>query len=448
MSILLYNILIFTNDQKNTILKDHALAIEGNFIAELGPQEELKSKYSGLKQIDGKGRLLMPGLINTHMHFYGTFARGLALQKQPENFYQILKELWWKLDAALDLEAVYYSTLIPAINAIRHGVTTIIDHHASPNAIEGSLDYIENALSETGLRAVLCYEVSDRDGATVRQQGLEENSRYINKCKKQQNNSRTHLFDAMVGLHASFTLEDISLQKAAQLSSEKGCGCHIHLLEDAVDQQLTRKYYKNDVVKRLSEYGILGEKTIAAHGIYLEEPDMDLLSGSKTNVVHNPQSNMNNAVGCADIFNLMKRDITVGIGTDGMSASVIPDVRTANLLHKHDLKNSNSGWSEIQKMLFRNNPRIFERITGKKAGTIEKGYLADIILVDYFPPTPLNSDNFWGHFLYGIADAAVDTTIINGKIVMQHKEIIDLDEVEIAAKSQLCAERVWKKFSK
>ncbi len=447
MSLLIHNVLIFTNDDQNTILEGHAAAIEGTRIKEIGGESELKQKYMHVEQLDGCGRLLMPGWVNTHMHFYGTFARGLALRKAPTNFHEILKFLWWKLDSALDLSAVYYSTLVQAISAVKHGVTSIIDHHASPKAVEGSLDTIEEALYLLGLRGVLCYEVSDRNGEEIRELGLQENARYIQKCQNARQENPDHLFDGMVGLHASFTLEDVSLQKAAELSKTSKRGCHIHVLEDGVDGGQTREKFHIGVVERLREFGILGNKTIAAHGIHLDESEADLLAETDTVVVHNPQSNMNNAVGRTDIFKLLQSGILVGVGTDGMSANIWPDARTANLLHKHDLRNSNAGWNEIQQMTLKNNPMIFERISGQKIGRIEPGCLADLILVDYFPPTPMTGENIWGHFLFGIADAPVDTTIVNGRVIMKSKEIAGLDEEGIAAHARECAEQVWARFN-
>lgn len=389
---------------------------------------------------------MLPGLINTHMHFYSTFARGLALPQQPKNFADILSMLWWKLDSALDSDAVYYSALIPAISAIKHGVTSVIDHHASPNAVTGSLDRIEEALSRVGLRAVLCYEVSDRDGRNIGEKGLEENARYIRKCRQAKTDNPDHLFDGMIGLHASFTLENESLKDAAELSRSLRRGCHIHVLEDGVDREQTKAKYGPGVVERLLEYGILGDRSIAAHCIHITTEERNLLAQSDTMVVHNPQSNMNNAVGRAAIFEMLDQGILVGLGTDGMTADIKPDARTCHLLHKHDLHNSNVGWNEIRKMVLKNNPEIFERVSGQKVGRVEKGYLADLILVDYYPPTPIMSENFWGHFLFGIADAVVDTTMINGRIVMQNKQILGIDEQKIASEARRCSEKVWQKF--
>lgn len=447
MNLLIHNALIFTNDEKNTLLRDHAVAIEGNRICEIGPAAALRRKYAGHQMIDGGGRLLMPGLVNAHMHFYGTFARGLTLPGTPRNFHEILQMLWWKLDRALDGEAVYYSALLPALTAVRHGVTAIIDHHASPKATDGSLDRIEAALAQLGLRGLLCYEISDRDGADAALAGLRENERYIEKCRAAKERDPGHLYDAMMGLHASFTLEDRTLETAAETARRLERGCHIHVLEDAVDRTLTRQRYGAEIVERLQRFGILGERSIAAHGIYLSEAEMDLIAESGTIVVHNPQSNMNNAVGRADIFALLRRGVLLGLGTDGMSAGLWPDARCAALLHKHDLQNPGAGWTEIQQMVLKNNPAIYRRLTGQQVGQIKQDYLADLILIDYFPPTPIRGDNIWGHFLFGIADAPVDTSIINGNIVMQGRQIKGIDEAETAARAQEVAAKVWKLFA-
>lgn len=330
---------------------------------------------------------------------------------------------------------------------MRHGVTAIIDHHASPKATDGSLDRIEAALAQLGLRGLLCYEISDRDGADAALAGLRENERYIEKCRAAKERDPGHLYDAMMGLHASFTLEDRTLETAAETARRLERGCHIHVLEDAVDRTLTRQRYGAEIVERLQRFGILGERSIAAHGIYLSEAEMDLIAESGTIVVHNPQSNMNNAVGRADIFALLRRGVLLGLGTDGMSAGLWPDARCAALLHKHDLQNPGAGWTEIQQMVLKNNPAIYRRLTGQQVGQIKQDYLADLILIDYFPPTPIRGDNIWGHFLFGIADAPVDTSIINGNIVMQGRQIKGIDEAETAARAQEVAAKVWKLFA-
>lgn len=446
MTLLISNVTVFCNDDQDGLHFDYGVLVEGNEIRAVGPSSQLRHTYSDFEELDGAGRLLMPGLVNVHMHFYGTFARGLKLLETPSNFPEILKFLWWKLDRSLDPEAIYYSALLPAISAIRHGCTSVIDHHASPNAVEGSLDQIEEALSRVGLRALLCYEVSDRDGKEVRNLGLQENERYIRKCRAQRAAAADHLYDGMMGLHAAFTLEDDSLSAAAQISSSLECGCHIHLLEDRADQEICLEKYGMGAVERLARHHILGEKSIAAHGIHLDQSGLETLARTKTIVTHQPQSNMNNAVGCAPVLEMLRKGITVGIGSDGMSADIRSEIRTGYLLQKHHLQNCSAGWVEFEKMAMKNNPAIYRRLTGRKIGRIAEGYLADLILVDYRPPTPMTAENFWGHFLYGVVDAPVDCTIINGNIVMREGKVSEIDEAEVTARALSCARRVWDRF--
>lgn len=435
MGLLIENVSLFANCADIEIEPGQSVAIEDGKILQLGPASDLKSTFVDFEKIDGQGKLLMPGWINPHMHFYGTFARGMAMQKSPRGFKQILQQLWWKLDKVLDSESVYYSALIPAVNAIKNGVTSVVDHHASPNAIDGSLDRIEQALDLIGTRGILCYEVSDRDGQHKARAGLDENERYIRKLKK------SNLFDGMIGLHAAFTLSDETLAKASDLGKDLKKGFHIHLAEGKEDDAYPK--FGMSTTQRLHKWGILCPQTIAAHAIHISEADRALLKETDTMVVHNPQSNMNNAVGRADIFALLKSGILTGLGTDGMSVSLSGDMRAANLIHKHDLKDNRPGWSEVQQMVLQNNPQIYERISGHKLGQITPGYQADIILVDYFPPTLMTNENIWAHILFGIADAIVDTTIIQGKIIMRDKKLLNLDEQEVTAKSREFAKKVW-----
>lgn len=443
---IIHNVTVFTNCENDTILQDKAVVVKNAFIDEIVPVETAFRTYPGAERLDGRGRLLMPGLINTHMHFYSTFARGLSLPRQPENFFEILKMLWWKLDTSLDEEGIYYSALLPAIAAVKGGVTAVIDHHASPNAVDGSLDAIEDALVKVGLRGVLCYEISDRDGAEVAQKGLAENERYIKKCAGRHADNPDHPYDALVGLHASFTLEDRTLEEAVAIASATGSGCHIHVAEDPVDEEKTRRRYHSGVIERLSRAGVISKKGIAAHCIHLNENEKDLLGESGVNVVHNPRSNMNNAVGRTDVSGLLRRGMCLGLGTDGMSGKLIPDLQAAFLLHKHHLQDCNIGWDETHRMVLQNNPEILQRVSGQKAGKIAKDYRADLILLDYFPPTEMTSENFWGHFLFGIADADVLTTIINGRIVMKDNILPGIDEAEIASKAREVSKRTWQRF--
>ncbi|MFA7008069.1 MAG: putative aminohydrolase SsnA, partial [Elusimicrobiales bacterium] len=380
-TILIKNALIATLGAGNKLLKNHAILIEGGLIKRIGPQKSFKGRYS--KVIDGSGKLAMPGFINAHMHFYSTFARGLGKAGPSRNFTEVLENLWWRLDKRLTNADSYYSALTPLIDAVRKGTTTLIDHHASPFAVKGSLRSIERAVRETGLRASLCYELSDRDGKEPAQAGLEENTEFIKYASALQDNR----IRAMFGLHASFTVTDATMEEAAYRGHTLKTGFHIHAAESQADQLYAEAHYRMRVIERLEGFGILGPRSIAAHCVHINEREMEILARTHTAVVHNPQSNANNAVGIADITAMAKKGVLVGLGTDAMTVNMLEEVRAAVWLQhlKHD---PSQGFGEAVYALLANNAEIACR-QFKNVGILKEGFCADLILLDYRPPTPL-----------------------------------------------------------
>ena len=432
--------IVVTLGKKNRIIHNGAVYIKEDKIVDVGKTEELILKYKKLKFIDASGKIIMPGMICTHHHLYSTMARGMRPPGEPAaNFVQILKRLWWKLDYALTDDDVYYSAIMTYIECIRNGTTTIIDHHASPSCRDGSLDIIEKAARKAGIRSCLCYEVSDRN---VKGAGIAENVRFIKKCKKQKN----PMISAMFGLHASFTCSTKTLEKCVAENESLGAGFHIHVAEDLVDRKDSMEKYKMPTVTRLLKQGIGGEKSLFIHCIHINDAEMEQLAESVTTVIHNPESNMNNAVGISKVLDMMKKGILVGLGTDGMTSNMFLQMRVAYLLHRLDKKDPRVAFCEAPKLLLWNNPKIAMKYFPVKLGEISQGAAADIILVDYDPITPLNVNNFLSHFIFGLYDAEVDTTICNGKILMQNKKLCKLDSAALAAKTAELAKKMWKRL--
>ncbi len=440
--LLVGNGLLLTRDKHNTIIENGCVAVEAGLIVETGTTADLKAKYKDARFIDAEQKLIMPGLINTHMHFYSTFARGMS-QKDipPANFGEILKRLWWRLDKALTLEDVYYSAMVPIIDCIKNGVTTVFDHHASPNSVTGSLFTIAEATKKAGLRSCLCYEVSDRDGEKIAEVGIQENMDFINFCKKEQD----PLLKAMFGLHASFTLSDQTLEKCVSRNAGSGSGFHIHAAEGMEDLIDSREKYGMGVIERLKERKVLGNKSIAVHCVHISEKEMKILGDTETNVVHNPESNMGNAVGVAPVLELVQKGILLGLGTDGYTSDMLESLKAANCLHKHANNNPSAAWGEPPQMLYVNNARIAEKYFEKPLGRLIQGAYADIIVVDYHPPTRMNSNNLNSHILFGVSGRSVETTIINGQLLMENRRLTLLDEEMICAKSRELADQVWER---
>ncbi len=433
---------VITRDENDTVLPGGCVAVEGDTVIDIGSAADMLSKYKEAEFIDADGKVIMPGLINTHMHFYSTFARGMALKDAPpSNFKEILERLWWRLDKVLTLEDVYYSALIPIIDCIKCGATTVFDHHASPYAAAGSLFKIAEATKQAGLRACLCYEVSDRDGERIAQDGIKENSDLIKRCE----NDNDPMLKGMFGLHAQFTLSDKTLEKCVAENNGR-TGFHIHAAEGIEDKRDAQNKYGMGVIERLQRRGILGERSIAVHCIHISEKEIDILKETKTNVVHNPESNMGNAVGVSPVLKMFEKGVNVGLGTDGYTSDMFESLKAANCLHKHASGNPSAAWAEPPAMLFQNNSRIASKYFDKPLGQLKKGAYADVIIVDYDPPTCMDSGNINGHILFGMSGRAVDTTIIGGKVVMKNRKLTTLDEREVCAKSRELAEKVWERF--
>jgi putative selenium metabolism protein SsnA len=435
---LITNGTLVTFGEENEIIPHGALLIEGDQIAALGRTTELVDRYPDEEILDAQGKLVMPGTICAHTHFYGAFARGMAPKTEPpSNFLQILEYLWWRLDKALNLDDVRYSALVCLVDAIRNGTTTLIDHHASPHAIVGSLDVIAEAVTEAGLRACLCYEVSDRDGEEIAIEGIKENERFIKEASGS-------LLAGTFGLHASLTLSDETLKRAAEVAGELTAGFHLHVAEDKADPADSLKRSGLRVVERLEKAGILGAKTIAAHCVHIDAFETDILRETATKVAHNPRSNMNNAVGVADVPRMLRRGIDVGLGNDGFSNNMFSEMKTAYLLHKHAQGDPRvMGADQVLQMAVRNNRRIANLFFPKPLGELSIGAYADIILLDYISTTPLHAGNFPWHLIFGMDGGQVDTTIVGGKVLMKDRKLLTLDEEAICARSRELARKLW-----
>jgi len=434
---------LITHDDRMPLIEDGCIAIRSGLIAEVGATADLLKSYPAAPFVNARNRIIMPGLINTHMHLYSTFARGMALKDDaPGNFLEILERLWWRLDKVLSLEDVYLSAMVALIGCIRNGTTTIFDHHSSPGAVTGSLFRIADAVRQTGVRSCLCYEVSDRNGAEVTDQGIGENRAFLQNCKLHEDS----LLRGIFGLHASFTLSDKTLARCVRFAGELDAGFHIHAAEAKADVAQCQREHGKRVVQRLHDLGILGSKTITAHCVHVNDSEIDLLQASKTNVVHNPESNMANAVGSAPVLEMIHRGVRVGLGTDGYTTDMFESLKVANALQKHQTRQPSAGWAEVPAMLFGENAAIASECFGRPVGKLIPGAYADMIIVDYDPPTPLCAGNISSHILFGISGPSVDTTIIGGKVVMKNRKLLAIDEEEVMAKARAAATKMWQRF--
>ena len=437
-----------TWEKENQILDGYALRIENGKVVELDLQDALLERFPQEERLDAHGQYVMPGNICAHTHFYGAYSRGMSIPgAAPKAFPEILEKLWFKLDQALTMEDVRYSALVCIIDAIKHGTTTLIDHHASPNAIAGSLDEIAQTVEESGIRAALCYEVTDRGGAERMQTGIDENVRFIQSVKS--GNSLNGRLAALFGLHAGLTLSERTLDLCREALPDD-TGFHIHVAEHPSDEYDSLAKSGMRAVDRLQKHGILGPKTIVAHAVHVDTREINILADTGTWVTHQPRSNMNNAVGIAAIESMMRAGVKVGLGNDGMSNDMWEEWKATYFVHKlanRDPRRMSA--ADIAQMAIYTNAELVNNLfdTGP-VGVLKPGAQADIIFVDYQPFTPLTAGNLPWHIVFGFHSSMITMTMVDGKVLMKDRELLTLDEEKIASEALRNAPGVWERYAK
>lgn len=421
------------------VFENGAVAWQNDRIVAVGEASEICRQYPEAQVLDAAGGMILPGFVNLHHHFYSALARGLNPGVEMPDFCAVLDRLWWRLDRALDAETVALSAQLCAADCVRWGCTTVFDHHASPSYIEGSLESIAEAMDSAGLSAVLCYEVTDRNGHEEALRGLDENLRFI---RQQAEHARIR---GVVGLHASFTLRDATLAQVAERQSS-AAGCHIHLAEDPMDVRASQEAFGKSPLERLASFGLLDERTLLAHGIHLEPGEYERIAEAGATLIHNPESNANNGVGRLDAEAASARGCQVGLGTDGMSSNVQRALRTAFLLQRHGLRDPGAGFTALPSLLA-NNARVAGRFLDEPdLGTLVPGAPADLVVIDAPPPTRLDGGNFFGHLVYGASEAPVRHTVAHGRAVLQDFRHTTVEPAALAERARRVADELWQRF--
>jgi len=398
---------------------------------------------AGRQEIDAAGMTLLPGLLNAHMHLYSMYARGIGTGRVSRSFRDVLQDLWWRLDRSLLKDACWMSAMFSGIDSLRCGTTTIIDHHASPSYITGSLETLSDALNMIGLRHVLSYEITDRNGVEGAIAGIEENIRFFDEVQ-----GRGGLASAMVGLHASFTVSDATLAALREKVGSRSVGYHVHVAEGTIDEEDSVEKYGRRIVARLDGAGLLGPRSIAVHCVGIDASERDLLAKSGTSVVVNTMSNMNNAVGLPAVREMLDGGIKVGIGTDGYVANMFEEFRNTLVGLRHRYEDPAGFWTEVQKAQVETNADIVSQCTGCPVGRLEEGAAADFVLVDYASPTPLTAENAFGHMFFGMSSDLVDTVVVNGSVAVRGHRVQGVDGQSLERESRKVAKAVWEAFDR
>jgi putative selenium metabolism protein SsnA len=408
------------------------LRVEGDRIVERSPG---LSTRPGEESVDLGGALVLPGLVNGHTHLYSALARGMpAPPSAPRGLVGILEQVWWRLDRALDEESIYLSGLVGAIEAALSGTTLVFDHHASPNAIRGSLTTLRRALEALGLRSVLSYEVTDRNGTEGRERGIAENEEFVR-------GAAGPLTRGMPGAHASFTLAEESLARLAALARETGAGLHVHVAEDPVDVEDCRRRFSCGLLERFARHGLPASRTLFAHGVHLTPDELAEAQLRGAWLIHNPRSNMNNAVGHAHT-EAMKR---AALGTDGLDQDMLAEARAAHLKMR-EAGRPDAAAAALE--LLAGGHRLAAAVFGLPFGRLGPGAPADLAVLDYRPPTPLHAGNLGGHLLFGLDRSHVSSVMVAGRWIVRDRRLTTMDAEAVLARARSAAQALWERMAR
>lgn len=419
------------------VLEGVDVVIEDDKIKAVGKNAAAQIKAD--KTIEGDGKTVIPGMVCGHHHYYSGLSRGMLISAGPQtDLIQILKEWWWRLDRGLDEESLYYSSLICTLDAIKNGTTTCIDHHESPNYIGGSLSTLSKGMEQFGLRGIVAYGITDRNyGMKEIRDGVAEGIRFAKEVDARKARGENVLVEAMVGGHAPFTIPEEGMELLADSAKQTGRGMHLHVAEGEYDTVWSHHFYNMDIMDRLDKHGLLSDKTLLVHGIYLNEHEIDLLNERGCYFAHNPRSNMNNQVGYSKYIPKIRNLI---MGTDGCGSNMFEECKIA--FFKNRDANGPFWPGDYMRALTNANGFLEKYFEGDRFGRIASGYKADLAILSYQNPTPLVKENAAGHFIWGMSSNSVESVMVNGKLVMENHQF-DFDEKEIYAKAAECAKRLW-----
>lgn len=413
---------------------ENAYVIFNQKIVDIGSMDTY-SKNSAYEEIDCQNKLIMPGLVTGHTHLYSTFARGASLSFNPKNFLEILKQMWWKIDHFLDEDMIYYSALMGGMDQLKHGTTTLVDHHAS-HLVKGSLSLIHKALIQTlGLRAVLAFETSDRFNVS---DAIKENIDYIDHPKVDS--------AGMFGMHASLSLSDESLEKIKKVLGQRGI--HIHVAESQMDEDECLKTYGKRVVQRLDDFGLINENSLLVHCTHINEEEMDIIKKRNATIAINPTSNLNNAVGISHVKAFMDKGIRVILGNDGLIQSqVFEYLNTYYLGHLKNQSPTAFNLGHIKQIMINTYDFASEKLK-ISLGQIKKDFEADLLVLPYKPYTKMDENNAFGHMFFGVFPGFLpDKVFVKGKAVIDGYQFCQEDQ-QWLKEARRQSDKLWKILEK
>jgi 5-methylthioadenosine/S-adenosylhomocysteine deaminase len=432
-------------DGQRRILDECSISVENGRIVGIGKSADLERRHGSAEVIDASGCVVMPGIVCGHSHLYGMLLRGAPLKiTPPSDFTQILQRVWWPMDEAMSFEDAYASALVASVEFAKSGVTTFADTYSGPNSIQGVLDHIARAIEEVGIRGFIAFEATERHSREEGFRGVQENVRFAEKILANPDSKTRPLFS----IHASFTVSDDLILEVKKLAAKYNASITIHVSEGLVDVNHNLEHYSKRTVERLRDVGLLGPSVVLAHCVNVNDDEVDIIAKTRTGVVHNPMSNMLNAVGVAPVLSMLEKNVNVGLGNDGYIFDMFENMRAAYLLHRVHYRKPNAiDAYTVLEMATINGARLYG--VEKEIGSIETGKRADMIIIKpSILPTPLNASSAVGHLINTVDGDDVEHVLVDGKLIVKDKRLTTFDEAKAQEISREAASKLWTRLEK
>lgn len=381
-------------------------------------------------ETDLKGKLVMPGLVCAHAHLAFTLGRGAPPAPGSKVIVESLDKTWWRLDRALDLPTTEISVAAGALEALQAGTTTVFDHHSSPSYIDGSLDAVRRGIEQVGLRACLSYAVSDRLGPEYADAALRENEKLLEAVKA----APQQRLRAMVGAYASSSLDEPTLEKVVELSKRYGVGIHIHAAESGADDRDCQDRFNKPLSQRLTESGVATPGSIVAHGTHFGWEDLAAFLQFGTWMCHLPRANMLSGLGYAPAGRMGPRTV---LGVENLPPDMFAEAQAAVS------RGADAGLALDPLRMLSAGHKLASQIFGEPLGVLREGALADLVVLDYQPRTPLTAQTLAQHFVSGLSARDVEAVMVDGCWRLWGRTPLKADPGALAEKGTQAAQVLW-----
>lgn len=442
-SILVKNAMILTADAKGSIVKNGGVFIEGKTIKDVGPSNRLEKEYRGDVVLDAAGKIVMPGMVSCHTHMYGILTHGMPLQAfhgVKRSFLSSLEESWWPyVEDQLTQKEIYAAALGCSTMLVKNGVTCISDILEAPNSLPGALEKEAEAIMKVGLRGILSVEASERISEENAKLATKENVDFVRKW-----NGKDALVKGKLCTHTTFSCSERFLREVRALADQYGGGIQLHLEEAPDETMFSYVKYRKLPAEFYEEIGFLGPDVLAAQCCYTKDEEINIFKKRGVKISHQPMSN-SGLGSVAPVVKFLSAGLTVGLGAEHY-LDIFESMRFASLLHKACLNDQLAMKAET----------VFKMATsdggnavgyGNAIGSIEPNKKADIIIVNMKPFAPLTTENAIGQLVEKANGNCVDSVVIDGKLIMENRKMLTVQEEEIQKVCQETAGFFWKKVN-